>query len=124
MTPGKRVGRILGFFTGWWNFFGWIFATAALSTSIGNMIVMMWAMNHPDYVSERWHVFIAYLIVTWTICAFSLFANKWIAKANYVLFVFVIGGWFITVVVCAAMPKKHASNPFVWKDWVNDTGYS
>lgn len=35
----------------------------------------------------------------------------------------VIGGGIITIIVVAAMPKTHASNAFVWKDWDNQTGW-
>ena len=40
----------------------------------------------------------------------------------------ILGGLFVTIVVCAVMPSKtgkgYASNAFVWKDWNNDTGYT
>ena len=40
---------------------------------------------------------------------------------------FTITGVFITIVVCAVMPTVektgHASNSFVWREWVNSTGY-
>ncbi|KAI1028521.1 hypothetical protein LB503_002703 [Fusarium chuoi] len=25
VTPGKRYGRVVGFFAGWWNYLGWIY---------------------------------------------------------------------------------------------------
>ncbi|UKZ79971.1 hypothetical protein TrVFT333_007735 [Trichoderma virens FT-333] len=40
----------------------------------------------------------------------------------------IVGGLFVTIVVCAVMPsrngKGYASNKFVWSDWSNGTGYS
>lgn len=36
----------------------------------------------------------------------------------------VVGGGLTTIIVLAAMPKEHASNAFVWTDWVNATGWS
>ena len=42
--------------------------------------------------------------------------------------ILVVGGVFVTVLVCAIMPKvngtPYASNDFVWKDWSNQTGWS
>jgi len=35
----------------------------------------------------------------------------------------VIGGGLVTIIVLAAVPDKHASSSFVWKDWVNITGW-
>ena len=42
---------------------------------------------------------------------------------NICLFL-VVFGLVITVAVLAAMPKTHATSSFVWKDFMNDTGYS
>lgn len=38
--------------------------------------------------------------------------------------VVVVGGGLTTIIVLTAMPKEHASNAFVWTDWVNATGWS
>lgn len=37
--------------------------------------------------------------------------------------VLVIVGGFVTIVVLAAMPDRHASSSFVWKDFENITGW-
>lgn len=42
---------------------------------------------------------------------------------NVGLFLITIGG-LITIIVVAAMPKKHASTAFVWTSWDNQTGWS
>ena len=31
VTPGKRWGRVVGFFAGYWNWFAWIFGAASMS---------------------------------------------------------------------------------------------
>lgn len=38
--------------------------------------------------------------------------------------VLVLVGGLVTIIVVAAMPKTHASNGFVWRDWDNQTGWS
>ena len=35
VTPGKKYGRIIGFFAGWWNVLAWIFAAASMSAIFG-----------------------------------------------------------------------------------------
>jgi choline transport protein len=32
ITPGPRFGRVVGFFTGYLNFFGWIFDLASITS--------------------------------------------------------------------------------------------
>jgi choline transport protein len=95
-----------------------------MSAIISNQIVSMYALYHPDYVFHSWHIFVTYLIVTWSCCACVLFANRALPAVNQLGMFFILAGVIITIVVCTAMPSPHATNAFVWKDWVNSTGYS
>jgi len=36
----------------------------------------------------------------------------------------VLGGGIATIIVLAAMPDRHASHSFVWKDFENGTGWN
>jgi len=98
-----------------------------MSLIIANQIISMYGLFHPDYVYARWHVYITYLLVTWSCCAIVLFANRALPMVNQLGLFFILAGVFVTIVVCAVMPTKtgvgHASNSFVWKDYVNSTGY-
>jgi choline transport protein len=128
ITPGKRHGRIIGYFAGYWNYFGWVFGSASASAIVGNVCVQLYGVNHPDYVSKPWHVFLGYIIMTWVGCLSVCYGNKLLPYVNTVGIFFIIAGGLITVIVCAAMPGHgggpgHATNSFVWKDWVADLGY-
>ena len=127
ITAG-RYGRSCGFFAGWWNFFAWILGGASIAAIIGNLTVQMYATYHPDFVAQRWHVFVAYLIITWSCCCLVLFANSALPAVNNVGLFLILGGVFITIIVCAVMPSMsagsgHASTAFVWSDWTADLGY-
>jgi len=128
VTPGKRHGRIIGYYAGYWNWFGWMFGSASASAIAGNICVQLYGVTHPEYSSKPWHVFLGYLIMIWTGTLAVCYGNKYMPYVNLVGTFFIIAGGFITVVVCAAMPghggrPDHASNSFVWKDWVADLGY-
>ncbi|KAK3073110.1 hypothetical protein LTR53_005591 [Teratosphaeriaceae sp. CCFEE 6253] len=114
VTGGARYGRVLGFFTGWLNFFGWIFDVASIATIPANVCVQMYICFHPDFVPAPWHTYVAFLIITWLCTAF-----------NIGLFLVIVGG-LVTIIVCAAMPAKHATNSFVWGNFEanNLTGWS
>jgi choline transport protein len=94
----------------------------------GQIAVTMYGIYRPDYVPERWHIFIAYLITTWICCSTVLFANRALPMVNNIGLFFIIAGVFITIVVCAIMPHQtgsgYASSSFVWADWSNQTGYN
>ncbi|PSN66589.1 amino acid transporter [Corynespora cassiicola Philippines] len=127
-VTGGRFGKPLGFFAGWWNFFGWIFGTASMSSILANQVISMYGLFHADYAYERWHVFIAYLIITWICCFIVMFANRALPTLTNVGLFLILAGCFVTIMVCAIMPsqtgKGYASTDFVWRQWQNQTGWS
>ncbi|KAL8961292.1 MAG: hypothetical protein Q9193_002136 [Seirophora villosa] len=126
-NAGKH-GRICGFFAGWWNFFGWLVGQAAVCQIVAAQTVSMYAAFRPDFVALQWHVFVSFLVVTWASCAIAVFANRLMPFFESLGGFFTISGVFITIIVCAAMPavngSGYATNAFVWREWVNSTGYS
>ncbi|KAL8854178.1 MAG: hypothetical protein Q9221_001101 [Calogaya cf. arnoldii] len=126
ITAGYH-GRICGFFAGWWNFLGWLLGLASACQIVGAQTVSLYAAFHPEFVALQWHVFVSFLVITWVSCAIALFANRLLPLFESLGGFFTIAGVFITIIVCAAMPSSngngHATNGFVWRDWVNSTGY-
>ncbi|KAK3694878.1 amino acid permease-domain-containing protein [Podospora appendiculata] len=115
IAGGPRWGRVLGFFTGWINFYGWMFDLAALVQITANISVNMYVVYHQGtYVFQPWHVYVAYLGILWLSTAAVIFANRAIPHTQNLGMFFVIAGGIITIIVIAAMPKQHASNAFVW----------
>ena len=49
VTPGKKYGRAIGFFAGWWNVLAWIFAAASMSAICG-------ALHYHDLLYKRWMI--------------------------------------------------------------------
>ncbi|KAF2713688.1 choline transport protein [Pleomassaria siparia CBS 279.74] len=123
LTPGPRWGRVIGFFTGSLNFFGWLFDLASITQIVSNVVVELYAIFHPDLVIEPWHVYVAYILITLLVTSVVIFANGTIPILNHAGLTLVILGGLVTVVVLAAMPDVHASHNFVWKDFVNITGW-
>ena len=126
VTPGPRWGRVLGFFTGSLNFFGWIFDLASIVSIPSNVAVQMYLVFHPDLTVKAWHVYVAFILITWLCCAVVIFGNRFLPFLNDIgLFLIVFGG-IITIIVVAAMPKVHASNSAVWGDFSqnNAAGWS
>lgn len=125
ITPGAKWGRVIGFFTGGLNFFGWIFDLASIAYIPANVLVQMYAVFHPNYVVQPWNQFVAFVLVVWLCTAFVIFCNRLIPYLQHVgLFLILVGG-LVTIIVVAAMPKQHATNAFVWADFAenNLTGW-
>lgn len=108
--------------TGSLNFFGWIFDLASIISIPANVVVQMYAVYHPDFVIQPWHSYVAFVCILWLVTAFVIFCNRLIPYLQHAgLFLIIVGG-LVTIIVLAAMPKQHATNSFVWKDWQNLTG--
>jgi amino acid transporter len=95
---------------------------------MGNQTVSMYAAFHADFVVEKWHVLVGYLICTWVSCATVLFANRLLPILETLGIFFIVAGVLVTIIVCATMPHvngtPYTSSASVWRGWDNQTGYS
>lgn len=128
VTPGKRWGRFNGYLAGWWNYFAWVLGAASMCSILGNTIVQMYALNHPEFVAKAWHVFVVYIIITWLACFSVCFFNRAMPYLNNVGIFFILAGFIITIIVLAVMPGRggrppHATSSFVFTEWSADIGY-
>lgn len=111
-----------------WNCLAWVFGTASTSLFSANSVIAMYSLYHPDYVPQRWQVYICFLVITWSGLSLLLFGQRFVAKlftANGILLLLV---FVVITLVCAIMPSQnghgYASNAFVWTDFENLTGWS
>ncbi|KAL5120446.1 hypothetical protein ACEQ8H_001736 [Pleosporales sp. CAS-2024a] len=127
VTAGAKHGKVVGFFAGWWNFLGWLFGTASISSICATQIISMYGLSHAGYAYERWQVFIVYLLVTWVAAFIVMLMNRALPTITKIGLFFILAGVFVTILVCTIMPsrtgKGYASNAFVWEDWENQTGW-
>ncbi|KAE8319590.1 amino acid/polyamine transporter I [Aspergillus transmontanensis] len=118
-----KYGRAAGFFTGYLNACAWLLSAASMSSVLGNEAVAMYLLRHPGVEWHSWQPFIVFLIVLWMCCAIVCLGNRYLPLINRISLVLSMGGWFITIVVLAVMPRgRHASNAQVWKIYYNETG--
>ncbi|KAF4548068.1 Amino acid permease-like protein 22 [Elsinoe fawcettii] len=127
VTGGRKWGKSLSWFAGWWNFFAWVFGAASMSGILANQVLTMWMLFRPDYTPEPWNVFVVYILVTWACACVVLFANKHLPLLNDVMLFLILAGVFITILICAIMPSTtgsgYATNSAVWSEWQNGTGW-
>lgn len=128
VTPGKKLGRILSFYAGWWNALGWIFGCANCALFGANSIIAMYSVYHPDYVPQRWQVFVCFVVIAWGDLCLLLFGQRILAKSFTIGGVLLLSIFVVTTLVCAIMPSQtgagYASNAFVWTTFQNLTGWS
>lgn len=125
VTAGPRYGRVVGWFAGFLNLCGWLLSAASISSTLGNELVALYQLAHPEVEWHSWQVFIAFQLVNWICCVIVIFGNKHLPLINSLAFYLSMGGLFVTVLVLAIMPKgNHASDSFVWKDYNDLTGWN
>lgn len=117
---------MVGFFTGWINFYGWMFGLASLLQVTANISVNLYLVYHQDtYVPEPWHVYVTYVLLTWLCAAVVVWRNRLIPHTQTAgMFLIVVGG-LVTIIVITAMPARHADNHAVWGSFAenNTTGW-
>ncbi|KAM0558030.1 hypothetical protein ACHAPJ_005197 [Fusarium lateritium] len=117
LAAGPKWGRVTGFYTGWINFYGWMFGLASLVQVAANAGVQCYATLTPDFSPSAWHVYVAYLIVTWLSTFMVIFSNRLVPYTQHLGLFLVVAGGLVTIIIVAAMPSQHASSHFVWNSF-------
>lgn len=78
------------------------------------MVVQLYALYRPELIVKPWHIYITYVLLTWSCAAVIIFANKLLPLLNLVGLVLVSAGGLISVVVLVAMPSQRATRARVW----------
>ena len=78
VTPGPRYGRVLGFYGGFVNFFGWLFDLASIVYIMSELLVQMYFLYHPNYVIKPWNLYVALILVNWICIGVTIFFNRYL----------------------------------------------
>ncbi|KAJ5626151.1 hypothetical protein N7510_002460 [Penicillium lagena] len=119
----KRYNSILSFATGWSTVFGWIFTTASTNLIYATTLMALIALYHDDLVLKPWMTFVAYQILNIFTSGIVMFGNRLIPAINKFSLVYLQLAWFITMVTVAAMAPAHNDSEFVFRTWMNKTGW-
>ncbi|KAJ5407929.1 hypothetical protein N7509_001812 [Penicillium cosmopolitanum] len=119
----KRYNSVLSFATGWCTVFGWIFTTASTNLIYATTVMALIALYHEDLVIKPWMTFVAYQILNIFTSGIVMFGNKFIPMINKFSLVYLQLAWFITMVTVAAAAPNHNDSKFVFRTWINNTGW-
>ncbi|KAF2197540.1 amino acid permease [Delitschia confertaspora ATCC 74209] len=120
----KRWVPLLSWITGWINVSGWIALVASGGLLGSQLILGVISMMHPSYSPQRWHQFLIY--IGYNIFAFivNAFLNSSLAYVNKAAITWSILGFVvisITVLACAS--PNYSSGEFVFRHFINETGW-
>ncbi|KAJ5664675.1 hypothetical protein N7462_011488 [Penicillium macrosclerotiorum] len=102
---------------------GWIFTTASTNLIYATTVMALIALYHEDLVIQPWMTFVAYQILNIITSGIIMFGNRFIPAINKFSLVYLQLAWFITMVTVAASAPVHNDSKFVFRTWINNTGW-
>ncbi|BFZ60328.1 hypothetical protein YB2330_001364 [Saitoella coloradoensis] len=125
MLSTPRWSPVLSWICGWINTAGWWALTATGGALGGQLITGVIALLHPNYTVQRWHIFLIY--VAYVIGAFFInaFLVRFLPAINKAALLWSISGVvIITVTVLATASPNYQSGDFVFRTYINETGWN
>ncbi|GME61471.1 Amino acid/polyamine transporter I [Neofusicoccum parvum] len=122
IAPRKHSG-FLSFITGWWSVSGWIFTTASTNLVYAQNFMALIALYRSDLVIKAWMTFVVYQITNLATASIVLFGNKIIPAMNKFSLFYLQLAWFVLMVTVAATAPRHNDAKFVFRTWINNTGW-
>ncbi|KAL2421270.1 Choline transport protein [Exophiala dermatitidis] len=115
---------ILSWITGWINTAGWVALTATAGLLGSQLILGVISLFNPAYEPHRWHQFLIYIgynIVAFLVNAFMTRLLPWVTKSALI---WSITGWLvISITVLACSSPNYQSGDFVYRTFINETGW-
>ncbi|KAF5866048.1 hypothetical protein ETB97_001126 [Aspergillus alliaceus] len=109
----KRYNSLLSFATGCSTCFGWIFTAASTNLVYASNLMALIALYHDDLKLQPWMTFVAYQVLNVLSSAVVMFGNL----------VYLQMAWFTIMVTVAATAPTHNDSKFVFRTWMNNTGW-
>ncbi|KAF4124545.1 choline transport protein [Geosmithia morbida] len=122
VAPKKTTG-ILSFFTGWFSVLGWIFTTASTNLIFAQIVMALVAIYHQSLEIKAWQTFIVYQGLNLITAAVVMFGNRIIPGLNKFSLFYLQIGWLVVLVTVVACAPSYQSADFVFKTWINSTGW-
>jgi amino acid transporter len=106
------------------NVFGWMALTATAGLLGSQLIVGIIALYDSNYNPEAWHQFLIYLAYNAIAAVINAFGNSILPYVNQFAISWSIAGWaIITITVLACASPDYNSADFVFREFLNDTGW-
>ncbi|KIN07275.1 hypothetical protein OIDMADRAFT_185721 [Oidiodendron maius Zn] len=119
----RRTTGFLSFVTGWLTVAGWIFTTASTNLIYAQNFMALVALYHGNLVIKTWMTFVVYQVLNLATAGIVAFANFAIPALNRFSLFYLQIAWFVIMIVVAAKAPTHRSSAFVFRTWINETGW-
>jgi len=116
---------ILSWITGWINVAGWVALVASGGLLGSQLIVGVITFMNPDtYVAKPWHQFLIYIGYNLVAFLINAFMTKALPVVTKTAFLWSIAGFvIISITVLACASPNYSSGDFVFREFINTTGW-
>ncbi|EHA46937.1 choline transporter [Pyricularia oryzae 70-15] len=118
-----RFRVFLSFLTGWFTSCGWIFTTASTNLIYAQTLMSLIALYRPEMEIQTWQTFVVYQGLNVITAGVVLFGNRIIPALNKFSLFYLQIGWLVVLVTVVACAPTHQSTEFVFRTWINNTGW-
>ncbi|EMT72227.1 Choline transport protein [Fusarium odoratissimum] len=117
------IARQASYTTGWLIWVGSVFACTSVASAMGSALVGTYALTHPDFVPQTWHVFVAFQVFNMFVFAFNCYGPI-LPKLGQVFLLVSLASFGAILVTVPAVADKHQPATFVFATFTNLTGWS
>ncbi|GAD94154.1 amino acid permease, putative [Paecilomyces variotii No. 5] len=112
----KKYNSFLSFATG-------IFTTASTNLLYATNFMALIALYNDDLVIQPWMTFVVYQGFNLITSGIVVFGNRLIPAINKFSLAYLQIAWFVIMVTVAAKAPAHNDSKFVFRTWINNTGW-
>ncbi|SCW00469.1 LAFE_0C04874g1_1 [Lachancea fermentati] len=103
---------------------GSVFTSASTTLSVATELVGMYALTHPDFTVQRWHVFVCFELLHLFLMLFNCYGKSLPLISSSSLYISLFSFITITITVLACSHGNYNDAKFVFATFYNETGWT
>ncbi|KAI1613406.1 putative amino acid permease [Exophiala viscosa] len=124
MVSSPKTKAAGAFVTGWLSALAWCLTATSGASFTAQIVMAIASFDNPNYVAERWQVYLVFLLITILACAIVCLLPKLLPKLEEFFFWCSILAFLVTSIACVAMNKNKEPASTVFTTYTNQTGWS
>ncbi|KIW46646.1 hypothetical protein, variant [Exophiala oligosperma] len=119
----KRWAPLLSWYCGYFSTIGWCVVSASITVILGQFLMAMIILVHPDITYQRWQGFVVYEGMNVIFMLINIYGRKVLPYVHSIGFYICITAFLVVnmTIIGSAYPKNSAD--FVFKTFTNGTGW-
>ncbi|EDO17736.1 hypothetical protein Kpol_1033p41 [Vanderwaltozyma polyspora DSM 70294] len=122
LAPQKHK-RFAAYLCGSFAYAGSVFTSASTTLSVATELVGMYSLTHPEFIPQRWHVFVCFELLHLFLMLFNCYGKSLPLISTTSLYISLASFLTITVTVLGCSHGNFNDPKFVFATFYNQTGW-